>query len=99
MNLSRLTPEPGAVADFFQEALESLGAICERSWHDRLDVIAEGTAARLWREDGGLHETTLRFAPAGEAIGSRDASTDVFPGCPLTFRLAEALLPATLTLE
>jgi hypothetical protein len=84
--------------DFYAEALGALGAVCERSWHDRLAVLAEGRAARLWPEAGDLHEAELGFVAAG-AGGARDARREVFPGCPLTFALAEALRPAPARLE
>ncbi len=90
MQIPRIAPEPRATADFFEDALTALGALCDRSWHDRLEVVAEGAAARLWREEPGLHTVTLRFAETAGG-GAIDASSDVFPGCPLTFRLAEAL--------
>ncbi len=92
MKLARLQHDPGALADFYEASLESLGALCERSWHDALRVIAEGRSARLWNDDGSLHEIELQFVPAGSS-GPREAARDIFPGCPLTFRLAEALLP------
>jgi hypothetical protein len=90
MKLSRLPYDPGNLLEFFQEGLESMGAVCERSWHDRLELVAEGSAARLWNADGALMETELHFAPMGESLPRR-AENEVFPGCPLTFRLAEAL--------
>ncbi len=98
MILARLPHDPGALLDFYQEALEHLGAVCERTWFDRLQLVAEGRAARLWNDDGALHETELHFPPP-DATGARDAIREVFPGCPLTFRLAESLLPAAPTLE
>jgi hypothetical protein len=98
MNLARLPHDPGALVDFYQEALEHLGAVCERTWFDRLQLVAEGRAARLWNDDGALHETELHFPPS-DSTAPRDAAREVFPGCPLTFHLAETLLPASLTLE
>lgn len=98
MNLARLPHDPGALLDFYQEALEHLGAVCERTWFDRLQLVAEGRAARLWNDNGALHETELWFPPPDDTA-PRAAAREVFPGCPLTFRLAENLLPATLTLE
>ena len=98
MNLSRLPHEPGALVDFYQQALDHLGAVCERTWFDRLQLVAEGRAAKLWNDDGALHETELHF-PAPEDSAPRDAAREVFPGCPLTFRLAETLFPSPLTLE
>jgi hypothetical protein len=84
--------------DFYQEALEHLGAVCDRSWFDRLQLVAEGAAARLWNENGGLYETELHF-PEPDTSGPRDAAREVFPGCPLTFRLSETLLRGDLQLE
>jgi hypothetical protein len=98
MKLDRLPYDPGTVLDFFQQSLEHLGAVCERTWYDRLQLVAEGTAAKLWNEDGALHETELHFVP-GDDTAPRDAAKAVFPGCPLTFRLAETLRPQPLLLE
>ena len=98
MRIERLTHSPGAVADFYDEALTALGALCERTWYDRLVVVAEGDSARLWNQDGALHEIELWFPPA-ENTALREAASEVFPGCPLTFRLTEALRPAPLALE
>ena len=98
MRIERLPHSPGAVADFYDEALTSLGALCERTWHDRLTVVAEGDSARLWNQDGALHEIELWFPPP-EDTTPREAAKEVFPGCPLTFRLAEALRPAPIALE
>jgi hypothetical protein len=98
MNLDRLPCDPAALVDFYQEALEHLGAVCERSWFDRLQLVAEGPAARLWNNDGALHEIELHF-PAPDTAAPRDAAREVFPGCPLTFRIAEMLLPENLSLE
>ena len=98
MRIERLPHSPGAVADFYDEAFTSLGALCERTWHDRLEVVAEGDSARLWNQDGALHEIELWFPPP-EDTTPREAAKEVFPGCPLTFRLAEALRPAPIALE
>lgn len=98
MKLDRLPYEPGALVDFYEEGLAALGALCARTWHDRIEIVAEGAAARLWNDRGALHAVELRFAPAG-ATGAREAEREVFPGCPLTFRLAEALRPAPLAIE
>ena len=76
--------------EFFEEGLHSLGAICERSWHDRLEVLAEGDAARLWREDGELFSGEVYFRDTGSP-NPANTQIEVFPGCPLTFRLVEAL--------
>ncbi|MGH8017009.1 MAG: hypothetical protein ACREIA_01755 [Opitutaceae bacterium] len=100
MKLDRRTHDPAALLDFFESGLTALGAVCDRTWHDRLQVLAEGRAARLWpavdRDD--LHEGELHFL-AAEAAGGREATRDVFPGCPLTFQLAEALSPSPVPLE
>jgi hypothetical protein len=98
MQLSRLKYDPRAVLDFFDQGLAALGALSERTWHDRLEIIAEGRAAGLWNEQGAMFAGELRFAPPDAAM-ARDAGREVFPGCPLTFRLAEALRPTPLPLE
>ncbi len=98
MKLERLTYDPGLLVEFYGESLGSLGALCERTWHDRLQIVAEGAAAGLWNHDGALHEQELHFASA-DAHGARDAAREVFPGSPLTFRLAELLRPVPLPLE
>src|SRR5438876_11882779 len=98
MKLVKLSHDPAALLDFFQDGLEVLGAVGEASWHDRLQVIAEGRAARLWNPDGQLAEAEIHFAAPGESA-PREAAKEVFPGCPLTFHLAEALRQPTLPLE
>ncbi len=98
MKLARLTNTPSALIDFYQEGLEALGAVCERTWHDRLHLVAEGPAARLWDPQGALLEREIHFV-APEDTGPRQADREVFPGCPLTFKLAEELRPHPLTLE
>ena len=98
MKLDRLAYDPGALVNFYEAGLAALGALCERTWHDRLEIVAEGRAAKLWNPDGALHEIELAFAPA-DATAARDAVREVFPGCPLTFRLAETLRPSPLPLE
>ncbi len=90
MKLAKEPPHPPRLVGFFEQALGELGAVSERAWHDRLDVVAEGEAAALWRDDGQLHAATLHF-PEPDEPGARDAAVQVFPGCPLTFRLVEAL--------
>ncbi len=97
MKLERFPHDSSALADFYEEGLTTLGALCERAWHDRLQAVAEGTAARLWNSDGAFYETELHFPPADSA--PRDATREVFPGCPLTFRLADSLRPSPLPLE
>ncbi len=98
MKLARIQHDPFALAEFYGDALGALGALCERTWHDRLCVVAEGRPARLWNDHGGLHEVELRFV-ATEVNAARDAACEVFPGCPLTFRIAEALMTQPLELE
>jgi len=98
MKLDRLTHSPDSVIDFYEEALASVGALCERTWHDRLEVVAEGRSARLWNDTGALHEVELWFSPP-EDNTARDASREVFAGCPLTFRLAESMRAPQLELE
>jgi len=98
MRIDRLAYDPAALVDFYEEGFSALGALCERTWHDRLEVVAEGSAAKPWNPDGALHEVELTFVPA-DVTAARDAVREVFPGCPLTFQLAEALRPAPLALE
>jgi hypothetical protein len=98
MKLDRIPYEPSAALDFFDEALTTLGGLCERTWHDRLEVVAEGRAAELWNPDGALHASELHFAPS-DTSSARDAAREVFPGSPLTFRLADALRPSPLPIE
>jgi len=100
MKIAKLPHDPIALLDFFQEGLEALGAVCERSWHDRLQLVAEGRAAKIWEResDGQLIEAELHFLPPADSA-SRQADREVFPGCPLTFHLAEALRSSTLTLQ
>ena len=98
MKLQRASHEPGELLEFYEQGLGALGALCERTWHDRLEVVAEGRAAALWNPQGTLHEVELQFAPADTNV-ARDAAREVFPGCPLTFRLAEALRVSPLPLE
>ena len=98
MRLTRLKYDPASLLDFFDQGLAALGALRERTWHDRLEVVAEGRAAALWNADGAMFEGELRFAPV-DASTARDGQREVFPGCPLTFRLAEALRQTPLPLE
>jgi hypothetical protein len=98
MKLDRIAYDPASLVSFYEDGFAALGALCERTWHDRLEIIAEGEAARLWNPSGALHEIELAFAPA-DATAARDAGREVFPGCPLTFRLAETLRPLPLPLE
>jgi hypothetical protein len=98
MILSRTAHDPARLIDFFEEGLTALGAVCDRSWHDRLEVMAEGRAATLWTPAGEFVEKQLRFVPA-DASTARDAETEVFPGCPLAFRLADALRAGPLQCE
>lgn len=90
MKFQKIPPRPEYLIDFFEEGLASLGAVCERSWHDRLEVLAEGEAARLWRHEGGWFSGELRFRD-GSSPEAGDPDTEIFPGCPLTFKLVDAL--------
>jgi hypothetical protein len=90
MKFSKIPARAEHLMEFFEEGLHSLGAICERSWHDRLEVLAERDAARLWREDGELYSGEIYFRDTGSPDAA-SAQSEVFPGCPLTFRLVEAL--------
>jgi len=98
MHITRLEYDPASALAFYEESLSAMGALCERTWHDRLEVVAEGQAARLWNDTGALHEQEIVFAPA-DATSARDAGREVFPGSPLTFRLAEMVRPAPVVLE
>lgn len=103
MKLSRARYDPGELLEFYEQGLTALGALCERTWHDRLQVVAGGRAAAFWNGQAegrreSLHEVELHFAPA-DAAAARDAAREVFPGCPLTFQLAEALRHSPLSLE
>ncbi|MEO8427953.1 MAG: hypothetical protein ABI651_12660, partial [Verrucomicrobiota bacterium] len=98
MKFSRLTHDPAALIELFEQGLTVLGAVHERPWHDRLQLIAEGPSAKLWNSDGTFVETELHFSPA-DTTGPREADKEVFPGCPLTFRLAEALRHSPMPLE
>jgi len=95
MRLTKLSYDTTALVEFYREGLESLGALCERTWFDRLQVVAEGRAAKVWESAGELLEVEVRFPPPDQT-GARDAAKEVFPGCPLTFRLADALCPPPL---
>jgi len=90
MKFPKIPPRAEHLMDFFEEGLLSLGAVCERSWHDRLEILAEGEAARLWRKDGDLFSGELNFRNAGSA-DTGNPEVEVFPGCPLTFQLVESL--------
>ena len=98
MILNRAPHDPAALLEFYEAGLTELGALCERTWHDRLQVVADGRAARLWNAPAALQEVELHFMPADTAT-ARDAAREVFPGCPLTFQLTEALRPRPLALE
>ncbi|HEX9786166.1 MAG TPA: hypothetical protein VGA56_25995 [Opitutaceae bacterium] len=98
MKIERLAYAPETVLDFYETGLAALGAVCARTWHDRLEVLAEGRAAALWHASDELLEAELHFVPPG-APGARNAAREIFPGCPLTFGLAEALRPAPIPLE
>jgi hypothetical protein len=100
MKLERARYDPGELLEFYEHGLTALGALCERTWHDRLAVVAEGHAAEVLAggHSNALHEVELHFAP-GDAIAARDAAREVFPGCPLTFQLAETLCRSPLPLE
>jgi hypothetical protein len=90
MKFSKVPPRAEYLINFFEEGLSSLGAVCERSWHDRLEVLAEGDAARLWRNEGDFFSGELHFSNGG-LPETGDPETEVFPGCPLTFQLVEAI--------
>jgi hypothetical protein len=90
MKFPKTPPRARHLMDFFEEGLVSLGAVCDRLWHDRLEVLAEGEAARLWRNDGELFAGELCFSDAS-STDPGNPETEVFPGCPPTFHLVEAI--------
>lgn len=98
MKIPKLDYDSTSALAFYEESLSVLGALTERTWHDRLEVVAEGRAARLWNDDGTLHQQELLFA-AADVTSAREAQREVFPGCPLTFRLFETLRSTPLGLE
>ena len=67
MTLERAPHNLGELLEFYEDGLSALGGLCERTWHDRLEVVAAGRAARLWNSDGALHEIELQFASAEAA--------------------------------
>jgi hypothetical protein len=87
MRIEKIPPTPQVLLEFAAEGLQSLGALCERTWHDRLQVVADGPAAAALGRPGELVETELRFPEETQP----DPVRDVFPGCPLVFRMAEEL--------
>ena len=91
MKIERIPYSQGDLADFFEEGLGALGGLCARTWHDRLEVVAEGELAQLWKSGAELHSCELKFVAPGSP-GARSADTEVFPGCPITFKLCEKLL-------
>ncbi len=78
MKLERASHEPGELLEFYEQGLCALGALCERTWHDRLEVVAEARAAALWNPQGTLYEVELHFAQADTYV-ARDAAREVFP--------------------
>ena len=79
--------------------LAALGALCERTWHDRLEIVAEGEAAKLWNPERRAARDRTRVSPRPMRPPRAMPLREVFPGCPLTFRLAETLRPSPLPLE
>jgi hypothetical protein len=47
MKFSRIKTGSEQLVEFCEETLHSFGAVCERSWYDRLEVLAEGETAHL----------------------------------------------------
>lgn len=90
MKFDKLQPYPESLIHFFSDGLQSLGGVCERTWYDKLEVIIEGAGARAWDPESELVHRELHF-PAVDASSPKAAETDVFPGCPLIFQLAETL--------
>jgi hypothetical protein len=90
MKFSRIKTRSEQLLEFCEEALHSFGAVCERSWYDRLEVLAEGETAHLLETDVDFFSGELRFHEAGLNQAS-NTGIEVFPGCPLVFRLVETL--------
>lgn len=90
MKFSKIPARTEYLIDFFEEGLSALGAICERSWHDRLEVLAEGETARLWRNEDDFFSGELHFSNGG-LPETANPETEVFPGAPLTFQLVETI--------
>ena len=61
MRIEKIPPTPQVLLEFAAEGLQRLGALCERTWHDRLQVVADGPAAAALGRPGELVETELRF--------------------------------------
>jgi hypothetical protein len=91
MHHPRLPPKPDLLRDFYESTFTRLGAVTERPWHDRLSILAEGAAARVWPDATDLVDAELHFPPP-ETTAQRDAAREIFPGCPLTFQLVEVVL-------
>src|ERR1700756_2673086 len=90
MKLSRIKTGSEQLVEFCEETLRSFGAVSERSWYDRLEVLAEGETAHLLQNDADFFSGELRFHEAGLSQAS-NTGIEVFPGCPLIFRLVETL--------
>ena len=90
MKFSRIKTRSEQLVEFCEEALNSFGAVCERSWYDRLEVLAEGETAHLLQTDTDFFSGELRFHETGLSQAS-NTGIEVFPGCPLIFRLVETL--------
>ena len=90
MKFSRIETRSEQLVEFCEETLHSFGAVCERSWYDRLEVLAEGETADLLQTDADFFSGELRFHDTGLSPAS-STGIEVFPGCPLIFRLVETL--------
>ena len=49
MKLDRLIYDPASLVNFYEDGFAALGALCERTWHDRLEIVAEGEDSDLER--------------------------------------------------
>ena len=90
MKFSRIKTRSEELVEFCEEALHSLGAVCERSWYDRLEVLAEAEPAHLLQADADFFSGELRFQETGLSQADH-TGIEVFPGCPLIFRLVETV--------
>jgi len=94
MKNTRIPYSQGDLVNFFEEGLGALGGLCSRTWHDRLEVVTEGALSQLWGRPGALDSRELSFV-SPDTKGARSAEREVFPGCPITFRLCEQLIRPT----
>ena len=76
MKLNRATHDPGQLLEFYEEGLTALGALCERTWHDRLEVVAEGRRDELDAFRAALHDAGLAGFIRDEQVSWADAKNE-----------------------